>query len=95
MRILTSFLLSRNSPHLLVSLRRTADDIVGRVVVTLKGLMSEPNKIHERVDHLSGFEDADAMPGEIHWSVGYFEKVWYRTFLSMNTLELTISFRTI
>lgn len=95
MRILTPFLLSLISTHLLVSLRRTADDIVGRVVVTLKNLMSEPNKIHERVDHLSGLEDADAMPGEIHWSAGYFEKVYFRAFLSTNTLELTISFRTI
>lgn len=58
-----------------ISRRRSADDLVGRVVVSLKELMKLPNQLHDREDHLSGFEDADDMPGTVTWSVGYYDKV--------------------
>jgi hypothetical protein len=35
-----------------------------------------PNQMHDREDHLSGFEDADRMPGTVAWSVGYYDKVY-------------------
>lgn len=60
--------------------KRSADDLVGRVVVSLKELMKKPNTLSDREDHLSGFEDADSMPGTVSWSVGYYDKV--RFFLS-------------
>ncbi|KAI0074714.1 hypothetical protein K474DRAFT_1665159 [Panus rudis PR-1116 ss-1] len=54
--------------------KRTADDLVGRVTIPLVELMKEPNKMIERVDKLHGFEDANDMPGTLHWSIGYYEK---------------------
>jgi hypothetical protein len=45
------------------------------VVVSLKELMKLPNQMHDREDHLSGFQDADTMPGVVIWSVGYYDKV--------------------
>lgn len=61
--------------HLALVSRQSADDLVGRVVVSLKELMKNPNEQHDREDHLSGFEDADSMPGTISWSIGYYDKV--------------------
>lgn len=31
--------------------------------------------MHRREDGLSGFEDANDMPGKLVWSIGYFQKV--------------------
>ncbi len=36
--------------------------------------MKQPNRMIRREDGFSGFEDADNMPGKLHWSIGYFEK---------------------
>jgi len=54
--------------------KRTADDLVGRITVPLTELMANPNKVTSRTDALQGFEDANKMPGNLHWSIGYFEK---------------------
>ena len=55
--------------------KTSADDLVGRVHVDLSELMAEPNVMKDRTDKLSGFEDAEEMPGKLHWSIGYFDKV--------------------
>ncbi|KAG8694302.1 hypothetical protein FRC09_009939, partial [Ceratobasidium sp. 395] len=55
--------------------KRSADDLIGRVQVPVKELMSKPNEVVRRTDKLVGFEDATAMSGTLHWSVGYFPKV--------------------
>lgn len=73
--------------------RQSADDLVGRVIVSLKDLMKKPNVLHDREDHLSGFEDADAMDGTVTWSVGYFDKVCLfvlQTFLPSSGLLISM-----
>ncbi|KAG8695995.1 hypothetical protein FRC08_007433 [Ceratobasidium sp. 394] len=55
--------------------KRSADDLIGRVQVPVKELMSRPNEVVRRTDKLVGFEDATAMSGTLHWSIGYFPKV--------------------
>ncbi|TFK47021.1 hypothetical protein OE88DRAFT_1666844 [Heliocybe sulcata] len=55
--------------------KRSADDLVGRVNIPLVELMKNPGKMHSRVDKLQGFEDANDMPGTLHWDIGYFEKM--------------------
>ncbi|EKM56362.1 uncharacterized protein PHACADRAFT_172085 [Phanerochaete carnosa HHB-10118-sp] len=55
--------------------KRSADDLVGRVTVPVVELMKDPGKMHARTDKLHGFEDANDMPGTLHWEIGYFEKV--------------------
>lgn len=51
--------------------KRTADDLVGRTTVPLVDLMKSPNKMFDRTDKLQGFEDANDMPGNLFWSIGY------------------------
>ncbi|KAG8993711.1 hypothetical protein FRB94_010453 [Tulasnella sp. JGI-2019a] len=55
--------------------KRTKDDLIGRIQVPIKKLMTEPNVSHRREDGLRGFEDANEMKGKLVWSVGYYEKV--------------------
>ncbi|KEP50963.1 hypothetical protein V565_070100 [Rhizoctonia solani 123E] len=55
--------------------KRSADDLIGRVQVPVKQLMSKPNELIRRTDKLVGFENATAMKGTLHWSIGYFPKV--------------------
>ncbi|PVG01479.1 hypothetical protein CPB86DRAFT_781696 [Serendipita vermifera] len=55
--------------------KHTADDLIGRVEIPVKELMAKPNKMFDRVDKLVGFENATAMSGTLHWSIGYFDKV--------------------
>ena len=70
-----------------IACRRSADDLIGRVVVSLKQLMKFPNQMHDREDRLTGFEDADSMPGTVTWSVGYYDKVFaYFLFSFRHTL---------
>ncbi|CAE6468691.1 unnamed protein product [Rhizoctonia solani] len=55
--------------------KRSADDLIGRVQVPVKQLMSKPNEVIHRTDKLVGFENATSMKGALHWSIGYFPKV--------------------
>ena len=54
---------------------RSADDLVGRIEIPVAQLIENPNQISRRTDKLQGFQDADDMPGQLTWSVGYFSKV--------------------
>lgn len=40
-------------------------DLIGRVQIPVKQLMAKPNVMHERVDPLMGFEDANKMDGKL------------------------------
>ena len=42
-----------------------ASDLIGRVQVPVKELMSKPGEFVRRTDKLVGFEDATAMSGEL------------------------------
>ncbi|CAH7672644.1 hypothetical protein PPACK8108_LOCUS7460 [Phakopsora pachyrhizi] len=53
---------------------RSADDLVGRVHLSVSEIMSRPNCLIKRQDELQGFQDADYMRGLLTWSVGYFSK---------------------
>jgi hypothetical protein len=44
------------------------------VQIPVKELMKNPNQMCRRTDGFMGFEDANDMPGKLHWSIGYFEK---------------------
>ena len=54
---------------------RSADDVLGRVEVDILELMKTQSKMVRRADKLRGFEEAQSMPGEIHWSYGFYRKV--------------------
>ena len=66
---------------------RSADDLVGRVQLPVSEIIKNPNQLSRRTDRLQGFQDADDMPGELTWSVGYFSKVDLASYLPKPTAE--------
>lgn len=41
------------------------------VICVLNPIDSQPGKMIQRTDKLRGFEDANDMPGTLHWEIGY------------------------
>lgn len=58
--------------------RSTADDIVGKVELSMQKMIQHPGKMYPQVSKLQGMEAGSEMPGELHWEVGYFAKPQFR-----------------
>ena len=58
--------------------RSSADDIVGKVELSMQELIQHPGQMFPQVSKLSGLESGSAMPGELHWEVGFFSKPKFR-----------------
>src|SRR5271154_2186660 len=58
--------------------RTTADDIVGKVELSMQKMIQHPGKMYPQVSKLSGIDAESEMPGELHWEVGYFDKPKFR-----------------
>ncbi|KAK4695108.1 hypothetical protein P7C71_g2584, partial [Lecanoromycetidae sp. Uapishka_2] len=58
--------------------RSSADDIVGKVELSMQKMIQHPGKMYPQVSKLSGMEADSEMPGELHWEVGYFTKPKFR-----------------
>ncbi|KAF2873155.1 hypothetical protein BDV95DRAFT_374620 [Massariosphaeria phaeospora] len=58
--------------------RHTADDIVGKVELSMQKMIQHPGKMYPQVSKLAGMEAGSDMPGELHWEVGYFSKPQFR-----------------
>jgi hypothetical protein len=58
--------------------RHTADDIVGKVELSMQKMIQHPGKMYPQVSKLTGMDADSEMPGELHWEVGYFGKPQYR-----------------
>jgi Ca2+-dependent lipid-binding protein len=54
--------------------RNTADDIVGKVDISIRKMIQHPRKMYHLVSKLRGMDVDSEMPGELHWEVGYFGK---------------------
>ncbi|EEP80240.1 conserved hypothetical protein [Uncinocarpus reesii 1704] len=54
--------------------RNTADDIVGKVELSVQKMMQHPGKMYHMSSKLCGMDAGSEMPGELHWEVGYFGK---------------------
>ncbi|PMB65690.1 Meiotically up-regulated 190 protein [Beauveria bassiana] len=57
--------------------RFTADDDLGRIEVSLKEIMENPEsngKMSDRADGFRALKSGDNMPGKLEWGVGYFPK---------------------
>ncbi|KAI1923924.1 hypothetical protein LOZ07_003689 [Ophidiomyces ophidiicola] len=54
--------------------RNTADDIVGKVELSVQKMIQHPGKMYRMVSKLCGMDVGSEMPGELHWEVGYFGK---------------------
>lgn len=58
--------------------RHSADDIVGKVELSIQKMIQHPGKMFPQVSKLAGMDAGSEMPGELHWEVGYFGKPQYR-----------------
>lgn len=58
--------------------RSSADDIVGKVELSMQKMIQHPGKMYPHVSKLKGMEADSEMPGELHWEVGYFSKPKFR-----------------
>jgi hypothetical protein len=58
--------------------RHSADDIVGKVELSMQKMIQHPGKMYPQVSKLSGMDADSEMPGELHWEVGYFGKPQFR-----------------
>ena len=58
--------------------RHSADDIVGKVELSMQKLIQHPGKMYPQKSKLAGMNEGSEMPGELHWEVGYFGKPKFR-----------------
>ncbi|OAX84562.1 hypothetical protein ACJ72_01061 [Emergomyces africanus] len=58
--------------------RSTADDIVGKVEISIQKMLQHPGKMYQLTSKLQGMHAGSEMPGELHWEVGYFGKPRFR-----------------
>ncbi|TVY54197.1 Meiotically up-regulated gene 190 protein [Lachnellula cervina] len=58
--------------------RSTADDVVGKVELSMQKMIQHPGKMYPQISKLRGMNAEDSMPGELHWEVGYFGKPQFR-----------------
>ncbi|KAK3901438.1 hypothetical protein C8A05DRAFT_44906 [Staphylotrichum tortipilum] len=72
----------RADEHLALELwdsdRSSADDVVGRVQLSIQKLLQHPGRMFPQVSALKGVKAGSNMPGELHWEVGYFGKTQFR-----------------
>jgi Ca2+-dependent lipid-binding protein len=58
--------------------RSSADDVVGKVELSIQKLIQHPGKMFPQVSKLRGVKAESIMPGELYWEVGFFGKTQFR-----------------
>ncbi|KAL8811803.1 MAG: hypothetical protein Q9223_004873 [Gallowayella weberi] len=58
--------------------RSSADDIVGKIELSMQKMIQHPGRMYPHVSKLRGMEADSEMPGELHWEVGFFGKPQFR-----------------
>ena len=58
--------------------RHSADDIVGKVELSMQKMIQHPGKMYPQVSKLAGMDEGSEMPGELRWEVGFFGKPSFR-----------------
>jgi hypothetical protein len=58
--------------------RSSADDVVGKVELSIQKLIQHPGKMFPQVSKLRGVKAESEMPGELHWEVGFFGRTQFR-----------------
>lgn len=80
--------------HLSVELwdsdRHSADDIVGKISLSMQKMIQHPGKMYPQVSKLAGMDEGSEMPGELHWEVGYFGKPQFRPALRTDGKNKTL-----
>ncbi|KAK3387230.1 hypothetical protein B0H63DRAFT_153745 [Podospora didyma] len=58
--------------------RNSADDVVGKVELSIQKLIQHPGQMFPQLSKLKGLKAESNMPGELHWEVGFFGKTQFR-----------------
>lgn len=67
--------------------RSSADDLVGKVEVSIQKLMRHPGRMFPHASRLKGVKAGSTMPGQLHWEVGFFGKTQFRRALRTDGLD--------
>ncbi|KAH8677757.1 hypothetical protein BX600DRAFT_393925 [Xylariales sp. PMI_506] len=70
--------------------RSSADDVVGKVELSMQKLIQQPGKMYPQISKLRGVKAESSMPGELHWEVGYFGKTQFRPALRTDGKDLNL-----
>jgi len=70
--------------------RASADDLVGKVELSIQKLMQHPGKMYPQVSKLRGVKAGSEMPGELHWEVGFFGKPQFRPALRTDGMDISL-----
>ncbi|KAI1364973.1 hypothetical protein F5Y08DRAFT_305513 [Xylaria arbuscula] len=70
--------------------RSSADDVVGKVELSLQKLIQHPGKMYPQVSKLRGVKAGSDMPGELHWEVGFFGKTQFRSALRTDGKDINL-----
>ncbi|EFQ31659.1 C2 domain-containing protein [Colletotrichum graminicola] len=70
--------------------RSSADDIVGKVELSIQKLIQHPGKMFPQVSKLAGVKADTTMPGELHWEVGFFGKTQFRKALRTDGKDVNL-----
>ncbi|KAL2073399.1 hypothetical protein VTL71DRAFT_10723 [Oculimacula yallundae] len=70
--------------------RATADDVVGKVELSIQKMIQHPGKMYPQVSQLRGIHQDKIMPGELHWEVGYFGKPQFRPALKSHGKDVNL-----
>ncbi|OLN87276.1 Meiotically up-regulated gene 190 protein [Colletotrichum chlorophyti] len=70
--------------------RGSADDVVGKVELSIQKLIQHPGKMFTQVSKLAGVKADSTMPGELHWEVGFFGKTQFRKALRTDGKDVNL-----
>lgn len=70
--------------------RSSADDVVGKVELSIQKLIQHPGKMFPQISRLAGVKAESEMPGELHWEVGFFGKTKFRKALRTSGADLSL-----
>lgn len=70
--------------------RSSADDVVGKVELSIQKLIQHPGKMFPQVSKLRGVKADSVMPGELHWEVGFFGKTQFRKALRTHGKDIKL-----
>ncbi|KAM5348642.1 hypothetical protein ACJ41O_008466 [Fusarium nematophilum] len=70
--------------------RSSADDVVGKVELSIQKLIQHPGKMFPQVSKLRGVKAESEMPGELHWEVGFFGKTQFRKALRTDGRDVSL-----
>ncbi|KAF9878952.1 c2 domain protein [Colletotrichum karsti] len=70
--------------------RSSADDVVGKVELSIQKLIQHPGKMFPQVSKLAGVKADTTMPGELHWEVGFFGKTQFRKALRTDGKDVNL-----